>query len=126
MTSFPARFPTAGPEFFPAARFAAAFHRYFFLDLAQLLGCQVPESLRDGRFGRLVDQRHAVVADFDHRSVVIRQQGKNLTSERFFGLFQTNLPGVQTGPVDDNFDLAFQTFDFLEAHHQPHDISQAR
>ena len=52
---------------------------------------QRDDRLRDRRLGSLLDQRHAVVSDFDHRAVVVRQLPEDLAAHRFFGLFQTDL-----------------------------------
>ena len=116
----------ARPEFFPTARFGVALDSNVFFDLAQDFGRQISKGLRDRGFRRLVDQRYTVVADFDHRSIVVGQQCEYFAAERFLCFLQTDLTGIQTSAIDDDFDLALETVDLLKAHHQTYDVAQAR
>ena len=53
---------------------------------------QRDDRLRDRGLGRLLDQRHAVVAHFDHRAIVVGQLPEDLAADRLLGLLQADLP----------------------------------
>ena len=90
---------------------------------AQRLG-QRDDRLRDRGLGRLLDQRHAVVAHLDHRAIVVGKLPEDLAADRLLGLLQADLV-VQADAIDHDLDLVLDPVHLAERHHQPHDVAQA-
>ena len=82
------------------------------------------DRLRDRGLRRLLDQRHAVVADFDHRRdsrwAICQKISRPIVSWAFFRLIWLSRPTRLTTI----FTLSLIVH-LAERHHQPHDVAQA-
>src|SRR5438067_8076377 len=72
------------------------------------------EGLRDAGPRGLVDQRHAVVADFDHRLVIIGELPEDVAAHRLLGLLEADGAAFQADAVDDDADLVLEPFHLAE------------
>ncbi len=75
---------------------------------------------------RIRQERHAVVARFDHRPVVVGDLPIDLAANGLQRLAQADLSVLQAEPIHDDFDLLGQRFLLIKELQHSHDISEAR
>src|SRR4030095_2730749 len=78
---------------------------------------QSRDRLCDSRPRRLLGEWHTVVTDLDHGAVVVRKLPEGLTAHRLLGLLQADNARLHANAVDDELDLLFQAFHFIERQH---------
>src|SRR5438067_2147513 len=80
------------------------------------------EGLRDAGPRGLVDERHAVIANLDHRLVIVRKLPEDVAAHRLLGLLEADGAALQADAVDDDADLVLEPFDFTERKQQAHHV----